>query len=121
MDKVQHGEDNLDGRLLAVDIAEIAHPALVNASVDGRGLIPLVLGTVEDMVVERNLEVDGLHGVLVGKLLVAVKPLSPARAKMVGRTGVGTAAPVETPWAEEGVELDRGDVAAELASKYDGT
>lgn len=121
MNEIQHAENDLDGGLLAVDIAQVSNPALVNASIDGRSLIPLVLGTVEDVVVEGDFEVDGLHSVLVGKPLVAVKPVSPPRAKVMGRTGVGTAAPVEAPRAEESVELDRGDVAAELASKDNGT
>lgn len=121
MKQVQHGEKNLDGGFLAIDVAQIANPTLINAGVDGGGLIPLILSTIEDVVVEGNLEVDSLHGVLIGEPVVAVKPVGPARAEMVGRTGVGTAAPVEAPWTEESIELNRGDVAAELTSKDNGT
>lgn len=68
-----------------------------------------------------DLDVQGLHAVLEGQPVVALELLSTGGVQSVQQAAVRAAAPVQAPGVKELVELDGGDVAAELSAEDNDT
>lgn len=133
-----HRQNDLNGGILGVDIADVADPTVTDLGIRSRSLIVADCGAVGAVADGRGSDgtavgrgaVEGVGGVvdpdvecldvvLESQLLVALELLVTSGVQVVQQAAVRATAPVQIPGSEELVELNGGNVAAELSTEND--